>query len=243
MQPFLSTPKEVCDFACFLISKDFMQARNPFSVKPLPLDDLPKAKKTQDGVKHSIDCMPDIHYERDTAYHTPRHYYATAAFALALGQFNRLDIDDLDLLVTTALVHDFGYKLLIKDAVSQIEETHIAFACGLNVAPILDLDAMQNLNTATRYENRAALHDTISLCLSDADVMQSCLTPENYAVETALLEREIGKTIQSGFLGSVGTMRSCFSGSAMHPLEAMCMVTQMQASVKKVAESSEEMIA
>lgn len=220
-----------------IISPHMLKARNPFSCRPLPdISALPLALSVRDGLSQSIDLRPSIHFLRDSAYHTPRHYHTVACLALEIGRFNQLDQDDLDLLVATALIHDYGYRLLTsreqrlsdlrtsswRSLAMPMERKHILLACNHRIIEEGVCEVMQDLNMATAYSHRREPMSLMQRCLSDADVLQSCLSLDNYTVETELLKKEAQHTlcpVSSGFLESVGPMLSCIRGEHVHPLE------------------------
>lgn len=220
-----------------MICPHMLKARNPFSCRPLPdISALPLTLSVRNGLSQSIDLRPPIHFLRDSAYHTPRHYYTVACLALEIGRFNQLGRDDLDLLVATALIHDYGYRFLTsrehrvselrlsswRSLAMPIERKHILLALSHTIIDSSVCEAMQDLNMATAYSHRREPMSLMQRCLSDADVLQSCLSLDNYTVETELLKKEAQHTlcpVSSGFLESVGPMLSCIRGDTVHPLE------------------------
>lgn len=219
-----------------LISPRALKERNPFSNPVKELDTLPQARAIYDKIKHSIDTKPAIHFLRDEAYHTPRHYRATGLIALEIGRFNRLPTDKLDLLVSTAFLHDYGYKLLTsktyKDAMNRhgawrslntpLERQHILLAHVHGLIDDAQSDRMEDLNMATVWSQRQKPMTLLQRCLSDADVVQSCLSRENHAVETKLLKAEAaltGAKVSHTFLADVGPFMSCVRHGEIHPFE------------------------
>lgn len=222
--------KSLTEFSHELISEPVLKARNIFSSHAIPLHGFRRAARVQTALKCDIDLHPGIHFMRDSGYHTPRHYYAAASIALEIGRFNELSHADLDLLVATALVHDYGYRFLALTPANGVsffgarcmEDKHILFAKSNGVIELEDVSAMLALNGATQWARRSSPLTPLERCLSDADVLQSCLSAQNYAVETALLKREAavtGMSVSDTFLRDVGSMESCVRNGVIHPFE------------------------
>lgn len=150
-------------------------------------------------------------------YHSSAHHAKVTLASVLLGQYHKLSESDLELLVTTASVHDYDYHKGPK--AGDMEKLSIKEAFRDGFVPENMVSSVMELNKATIFPDfrrdayKELPSNDIRVILSDADLIGSCgISFEAYERETALIEKEFGFTLDPamrlGWLEQVGSLNS-----------------------------------
>ena len=188
---------------------------------------MPTATKTFNNLLAHIEQKPHFH---DASYHNAAHYLCVTLTTLILSQ-NLRDSDALtpkerELLVVTAMVHDFAVAYLNKNKELYpsipLEEASVILAASEGVLPHDMVEPVSKLNLATIFNpfEPRGIKDKLGQYLSDADLIQSAGL-NNMLHESAILSKELGFNITGikgmcNFLTNVGPLRTCVDNRNRH---------------------------
>lgn len=181
---------------------------------------MPIALETFNKLLNHIENKPEYH---DAPYHNAAHYLCVTLTTLILSQ-NLRDSDALtpkerELLVVTAMVHDFAVAFLNKNKELYpsipLEEASVILAASEGVLPHDIVEPVSKLNLATIFNpfEPRGIKDKLGQYLSDADLIQSAGL-NNMLHESAMLSKELGFNVTGikgmcNFLTNVGPLQTC----------------------------------
>ena len=173
---------------------------------------------------HFID--QDVRRRSFTHYHTPSHMAKVTLIASILGAVHSsfLTSDDMDILLLTAAIHDFGYSLSVaQKGGGEMENLSVSLAAECGILPKEYVDRVRDLNQSTRIDLRGKVEHpvhSIQQIISDADLIPSCaINFDRYQIETGYVEKEIQAqfthSTEMNFLKSIGELKSA-RGTIFH---------------------------